>query len=136
MSSINVIEIRWYFFLFSIRKPQLPYENAYECAQALMIIGNRVLCFSAQIPTDWSKTFLCTFEAYFLTKVHENRMRDYWSEITSDDIFHFSVSVIELEFRPIGFLTCHLFRHFYPKIDANANFNSVFSNIGVFNRKR
>ena len=28
-----------------------------------------------------------------------------------------------------------LFHHFYPKTDANAHFNSVFSNTGLFNRK-
>ena len=28
-----------------------------------------------------------------------------------------------------------LFHHFYPKIDLNAHFNSVFSNLGWFDRK-
>ena len=28
--------------------------------------------FGSQMPCDWTKIFLCTFEAYFLTKVHEN----------------------------------------------------------------
>ena len=51
----------------------------------------------------------------------------------SNDIFHFSVNVIELQ--PIHFLACHFFCHFYPKIDANAYFSSVFSNNEWFNRK-
>ena len=54
--------------------------------------------------TVWNKTFLCTFEAYFLMKVQENWMHDYWNENTSNDIFHFSVSAIELMFQSIDFL--------------------------------
>ena len=34
----------------------------------------------------------------------------------SDDIFHFSVSVIELELQPIGFLGCHFFIPFIRKL--------------------
>ena len=67
-------------------------------------------------------------------EMHENWMLDYWNENTSNDIFHFSVNVIELEFQPIGFLA--IFHYFYPKIYVNAHFNSVFSNNGWLNRKR
>ena len=62
-------------------------------------------------------------------------MHDYWNKSTSNNIFHFSVSVIELKFQLIGFLGCPLFLHFYPKIDSNAYFYSVFKNISLFNRK-
>ena len=44
------------------------------------------------------------------------------------------LSSIELEFLQICFLL--LFHHFYPKIDSSAHFDSVFSNIGQFNRKK
>ena len=49
----------------------------------------------------------------------------------SNDVFLFSVIIIELEFQPVGFLALHLY-HFYPKSDSNAHFNPVFSNIGWF----
>ena len=87
------------------------------------------------MPTDWSQTFLYAFEAYFLPKVHENWMNVYWSENTSNDIFHFSVSVIELEFSADRFSRTPLFSHFYPKIDADAHFKSVFLNIGWYKKK-
>ena len=61
--------------------------------------------------TDWS-----TFEACFLTKVYENWMYDYWNKNTSNDNFHFSVSVIELEFKTIGFLGHHFFIVFIRKL--------------------
>ena len=35
----------------------------------------------------------------------------------------------------IGFSRVELFHHFYPKIDENAHFKSVFANIERFNRK-
>ena len=43
-----------------------------------------------------------------------------------NDIIHFSVSIIELELQPIGFSGEPFFHHFYPKIDSNAHFDSVF----------
>ena len=55
------------------------------------------------MPTDCSKFFKRTFEAYFLMKIYEIWMRDYRNENTSNDIFKFSVCVIELELQPIGF---------------------------------
>ena len=42
-------------------------------------------------------------------------MRDYSSEM-SNDIFQFSVSIIELEFQPIGFLTHDFFITFIRKL--------------------
>ena len=52
----------------------------------------------------------------------------------SDDVFHFSVNVIELEYQIIGFLGASLLHQFYPKIESNAHFDSV-SNTGRFNKK-
>ena len=49
-------------------------------------------------------------------KVHEIWMHDYWNENTSNDIFPFSVSVIEIKFQPIGFLACHFFFTFIQKL--------------------
>ena len=68
------------------------------------------------MPIDWSKISLFTFEAYFLTKLHENWMRHYSCENTFNDIFYFSVSVIKLEFQPTGFLACHFFMTFSRKL--------------------
>ena len=51
-----------------------------------------------------------------MTKVHEIKMHDYLNENESNDIFHFSVSVIELEFQPIGFLLGHFFVTFIRKL--------------------
>ena len=68
------------------------------------------------MPTGWSKFFKRIFEAYFLTKMHEISMLDYWSENTSNDIFQFSVSVIEHEFQLIGFLVRHFFVAFIRKL--------------------
>ena len=47
--------------------------------------------------------------------MHEIRMHDYWNENTSNDTFYFSVSVVELEFQPIGFLASHFFITFIRK---------------------
>ena len=84
--------------------------------------------------TDWIR-LTNELLKHFLTKVNANWMHDYWSKNTSNDIFHTSVSVIELEFQPIGFSRLPLFYHFYPKIDAKAHFNSLLSNVEWFNRK-
>ena len=68
------------------------------------------------MPPDLGKTFYWTFVAYFLTKVHENWMHDYGSENTTNDVFYFSVSAIELEFQPIDFLACHFFITFIRRL--------------------
>ena len=65
----------------------------------------------------------------FLAKVRETWIHDYWNENTPDGIFHFFVSVIELEFQPIGFLIT-----FIRKLIKMFILN-LFSNIGRFNRK-
>ena len=62
-------------------------------------------------------------------------------EVKRYDIFHSSASVIEfsvikIEFQPKVFLARPFFHHFYPKIAANAHFNSVFSNIEWFNIRK
>ena len=49
-------------------------------------------------------------------KVHINWMHDYRNENTSNEIFPYSVSVIELEFQPIGFLGSHFFITFIRKL--------------------
>ena len=43
-------------------------------------------------------------------------MHYYRDESTPNDIFHFSVSVIELEFHKIGFLTRHFLITFIRKL--------------------
>ena len=86
------------------------------------------------MPTDWSKTFLCNFVVYFSRKGHGIWMHDYWIKNTSNDIFHFSVS-IRAPVSANRFSRAELFHHFYPKIDSNAHLNSAFSNIRWFNRK-
>ena len=71
-------------------------------------------------------------EFIYLAKAKEFCKHDY---SMSNYVFHFSVSIIEIEFQSIGFLACHFFHHFYPEIDSNAHFDSDFSNTGRFNRK-
>ena len=68
-----------------------------------------------------------------MTKLHEIWMHEYWNENASNDSFHFSVSVAEVESQRIGLSP--LFYHFYPKMDSDALFDSIFSNIRQFNRK-
>ena len=62
----------------------------------------------------------------------------YSSKTMPNEAFHFSASIIELEFQPIGFLISHvsLFRNLYPKIEWSANFDSVFSNAVWFYKKK
>ena len=43
-------------------------------------------------------------------------MHDYWNVNTSNDIFHFCVSVTEFEFQPIGFISCHFFTSFIQNL--------------------
>ena len=74
-----------------------------------------------------NQSYLCTLEAYFLTKVHEIWMHDYENEKASN-IFHFSVSVIKLEFQPIGFLACHFFITFIRKL-TQMLISTLFSRI-------
>ena len=81
-------------------------------------------------PLNWSKTFLCSFEAYFLTKVHENCIQK-----VRLLIFFIFLSCYRTGVSTNRFSRAPLFHHFYPKIDANANFDSVFSNIEWFNKK-
>ena len=92
-------------------------------------------CFKAVLKCPLTKTKLSiALLKLNLTKVYENWMHNYRSENVSNDIFRFSVSIIELEFQPTGFLVCH----FYPKIGVNerlAHFNSVLSNTGWFKRQ-
>ena len=67
--------------------------------------------------------------------MHKIRMHDFGNENASNDTFHFSFSVVEIEFQQIRFSRVPLFRPFYPQIDSNAHFVSVFSSIGQFNMK-
>ena len=60
----------------------------------------------------------------FHTKVNEIIWHNYSSKNMSNNIVHFSVTIIALEFQPIGF------HHFYQKIVSNAHFYIVLSNIG------
>ena len=46
----------------------------------------------------------------------------FWNENASDDVIHFSVSVIEHEFQPIGFHTCHFFIIFIRNWLSDAHF--------------
>ena len=64
-------------------------------------------------PLTGSKNFLRT---YFLTKVRKIWIHNYWNENTHNDTFHFSVSVVELEFQQISFLTYHFFITFIWKL--------------------
>ena len=59
---------------------------------------HRHLLAVLKCPLTEAKLSNATFEAYFLTKKHANWMHDYLSGNTSNDIFYFSVRVIELEF--------------------------------------
>ena len=61
-------------------------------------------------------------------EVHEIWMHDYRSENLSNDIFPFSVSVVELEFQLIGFLACHIFITFIRKLTQMLILN-LFSQI-------
>ena len=47
----------------------------------------------------------------------------------------FYVSILELRISADRFSRMPLFHHFYSKTVANAHFNSVFSDMGWFNRK-
>ena len=76
-----------------------------------------------------------TPDFFFLIKANEIYRHKYSSENISNEVFHFFfVSFIELEFQA-RFSRVPLFYHFYPKIDTNIHFDSVFMNIGLFNRK-
>ena len=68
--------------------------------------------------------------------MYANWMRVYWSENASNDIFHFSVSIIELEFQPIGFLAWHFFVTFIRKLTQTLILTLFFRIMGKFNIKR
>ena len=51
-----------------------------------------------------------------MTKVHKIWMYDYWNENRPNDIFHFSVSVVELKFQQISFLSFHFYVPFIRKL--------------------
>ena len=94
----------------------------------------KVSCSLIKEQSHGKQIFQPHFWSLFFNKSAWNLVLDYWSENTYNDIFQFSVNVIELEFQLISFLVCH-FHHLYQKIATNADFNYVFSNIGWFNRK-
>ena len=67
-------------------------------------------------PLTEAKLSNALLKLIFLTKVHEIWMHDYWSENTSNDIFHFSITVIELEFQRKGTFECKFFITFIRKL--------------------
>ena len=83
---------------------------------------------------NFSNTLL---KLIFLTKVPEIWMRDYWSENTSNNVFHCSVSVIEFEFQLIGFLASCFFVTFIRKL-TQMRILTVFSRIldGLTEKRR
>ena len=60
-------------------------------------------------PLTEAKLSYTVLKLIFLAKMNENWVRDCWSENTSNDTFHFSVNVIELQFQPTCFLACYFF---------------------------
>ena len=62
-------------------------------------------------------------------------MYNYWNENTSNNIFHFPVSIIELEFQPIGFMTCNFFVTFIGKLTQTLILTLFSQILEGFNRK-
>ena len=67
-------------------------------------------------PSIEAKRTKAVLKLIFLTKANEVWRRDYSSKNASNDAFHFSASIIEFEFQPIGFLVCHFFITFIGKL--------------------
>ena len=63
------------------------------------------------------------------------KLHDYWNENVSNEFFSFFCHYYRTRVAADRLSRMPLFHQFYPKIDSNAHFNSVFSNIGWFNRK-
>ena len=59
------------------------------------------------MPAERSKTSQRTFEVYFLIGVQEIWSHDNLSEF--NNVFLFSVNIIELEFQPMDFFTLYFF---------------------------
>ena len=55
---------------------------------------------------------------------------------TSNDIFHFSVSVVELQFQPIDFLACHFFINYIQKLTQMLILTLFFRILGGLTEKR
>ena len=116
------------------------YKPCITIASVLVLENNLVLKAVLNCPlteAKFSYALLKLFFFFFFSFFNESGWKfHYWNENKSNDIFHYSVSLMELEFQPIlGLSRMPFFHHFYPKIDVNAYFNCVFSNIGWFNRK-
>ena len=63
-------------------------------------------------------------------------MHNYWNENTWNDTFHFSVSVVELEFQQIGFLAYHFFLPFIRKLTQVFILTLFFRILGGLTEKR
>ena len=71
-----------------------------------------------------------------MTKINEIWKRDHWIENKYDDVFHFSVSVVEFEFQTISFLTCDFFSRFVRNSVQTFTLTSLSPKICGFIEKR
>ena len=76
------------------------------------------------------------FHRQYATKVHKIWMHDYSNENTSNDAFHFSLSVAELEFQQISFLAYHFFITFIRKLTQVLILTLFFRVLGCLTEKR